>query len=170
MQIPFNLPHVFTPSSSKVDNAHALRALLDCLVTLNLVYLRRHAVAGLYQSGVVYGRTYVWEPTAGLYMPNKHKKSGSIFYYPIGETGGKKRADCKSLAPCLIAEIIASGGQARPVFRFIEREDDSGLLDFHILVQTPTGWRDPSRDLGMGANEVARFTSAQSFGFEDFRA
>lgn len=173
MQITFNLPHVFSAVSSKVDNAYALRALLDCQVSLGLGYLRRHAVPGLYQSGVVYARTYIWEPLAALYLPNKHRISGSIYWKPVGLSGGKKKGDCKSLAPALIAELLHTGYKARPVFRFVPRDDGSGALDFHILVQTDhpravSGWMDPSKDLGMGKNEVARFFGPSSYGFDDY--
>ena len=163
MQIPFNLPHVFYPSASKRDNALALRALLDCLVNLNLAYLRFHKVPGLYQSGVRYGRTRIWEPIPALYLPNKHHESLlTPFWVPIGESGGEQKGDCKSLATARIAELQIQGIEAKPVFRFAKRPDDSGALDFHILVQVdkkvdPRGWEDPSRILGMGKDEVQRF-------------
>jgi hypothetical protein len=103
-----------------------------------------------------------------MYLPNKYKKPGQKYYNPIGQSGGKKKADCKSLGPAFIAELIHNGYEARPVFRFVERPD-SGFLDFHILIQTPfsnTGWVDPSRDLGMGQAEVDLFYGPGSFSFE----
>jgi hypothetical protein len=163
MHIVYNIPHAFYPGASKVDNAYALRALLDCLVNLNLGYLKCHNVPGLYQSGVRYGRTRIWEPIPALYMPNKHKENIlSVFYTPLGESGGIKRGDCKSLATARIAELQSQGIECQPVFRFAKRPDDSGAIDFHILLQvdkkvSPSGWEDPSRILGMGKEEVARF-------------
>lgn len=160
MEITFNLPHVFSPVSPQVDNACALRALLDCMVALNLAYLRFHTVPSLYASGVKYGRTTIWEPTPALYLPNKHRSGSSIYWQPFGTDGGKQRGDCKSLSAARIAELIHSGKKAEPVFRWANRADGSGALDFHILVMLEGGrWEDPSRKLGMGQNEVARFYS-----------
>jgi hypothetical protein len=174
MEITFNLPHVFNPKASSVDNAYALRALLDCMIELNLAYLQSHSVPALYQAGVRYGRTKIWEPIPALYLPNKFKRKnllpgGQVTYVPAGLSGGVKKGDCKSLAPALIAELTMKGVACRPVFRFIEREDGSGIPDFHILVQTPaskTGWMDPSKDLGMGKEELNRFYGPNSYGFE----
>lgn len=135
MQITFNLPHVFNPSASPVDNAYALRALLDCLINLNLAHLRFHAAPGLYQSGVVYDRTNWWEPIPALYQ--------------------RGFGDCKSLATALIAQYRRARISCDPVFRWISNAD--GSTDFHILVQTYSGFEDPSKVLGMGADENARF-------------
>ena len=135
MQITFNLPHVFSPTSSLVDNAAALQILLEALVSLDIQYRKTHPnTPTLYQSGVRYGRTYWWEPIPALY-----------------ERGF---GDCKSLAAALIAEYRMQGKMAKPVFRWLRRPD--GYLDFHILVRTAQGFEDPSKRLGMGANENAR--------------
>jgi hypothetical protein len=137
MQITFDLPHVFFPGSHSEDNAYALRALLDCLITLNRAYLRNHAatVKPLYQSGVVYGRTQVWDTIPALYQ--------------------RGYGDCKSLSAALIAEYREQGKQCSPVFRWVERSN--GVKDFHILVQCGDTFEDPSKVLGMGANENAHF-------------
>ncbi len=138
MDITFSIPHAFFPDSSQEDNAYALRALLDCLIRLNLVYLRSHSPASLYRSGVRYGRTQVWDTIPALY-----------------ERG---YGDCKSLTAALIAEYRVKGIQAMPSFRFNPRNDGSGMSDYHINVQMPDGtFEDPSRVLGMGANENAYF-------------
>lgn len=159
MDIQFNVQQAFYPGASEVDNACALRALLDCMIALNLAYLKYHSAPSLYESGVIYGRTTIWEPTAALYLPNKFpdEAHGKVWWIPIGHSGGKKRGDCKSLTACRIAELRIKGTQANPVFRFSNRPDDSGYQDFHILIQTPTGWEDPSRKLGMGSNELRWF-------------
>lgn len=159
MDIVLNVHQAFYPGASEVDNACALRAMLDCMIALNLAYLRYHPVPSLYESGVVYGRTTIWEPTAALYLPNKHpsKARGKTWWEPVGESGGKKRGDCKSLTAARIAELRAVGQTAQPVFRFSNRADGSGYQDFHILVQTPSGWEDPSRKLGMGKDELKYF-------------
>lgn len=162
MDIVFNLQQAFYPGASAVDNALALRALLDGMINLNLAYLRHHPVPPLYASGVVYGRTTIWEPTAALYLANKHpRKVGHVvFWDPLGENGGKKRGDCKSLSAARIAELILQRKTAEPVFRFKNREDGTGYADFHILIRTnasPTGWEDPSAKLGMNSSELRYF-------------
>ena len=139
MQIVFNLPYVFHPASSRVDNAYALRALLDCMIELNLAFLRCHSVPALYRSGVVYGRTDEWEPIGALYQ--------------------RGYGDCKSLATALIAEYRLQKKIAEPTFRWVRNDD--GSTDFHILVQTPQGFEDPSKELGMGAEEVSKFYGPQ---------
>lgn len=160
MELVFNLHQAFYPGSSDVDNACALRASLDYMIALNLAYLRYHAAAPLYASGVIYGRTKIWEPTAALYLANKfpNKDDGKTWWTPMGSSGGKQRGDCKSLTACRIAEIRAAGKQAKPVFRFRPRSD--GYSDFHILIMTPeseSGWEDPSAKLGMGKDELRWF-------------
>lgn len=136
MQITFSLPHVFHPGSDQDENADALRDLLDCLIRLNLGYLRCNAVRGLYQSGVVYKRTEVWDTIPELYK--------------------KGFGDCKSLSAALIAQYRISGVDCAPVFRWIKRADGSGATDYHILVQTAKSFEDPSKVLGMGRNENSR--------------
>lgn len=135
MEIALNLPHVFTRQSSDVDNARALRALLDCMVQLNLAYIEMHPTKPLYESGVRYGRTRIWETIPALYERG------------VG--------DCKSLASARVAELTLQGVLCRPVFRFNPRAD--GNKDFHILIQTPKGWEDPSKKLGMLDKDVNRF-------------
>lgn len=136
MQITFNLPHVFNSKASLIDNAYVLRALLDCLVRMNLEFLRRYPeTLGLYQSGVTYGRTIWWEPIPALYE--------------------RKKGDCKSLACALIAEYQFNGIPCIPNFRWIEKKD--GSTDYHILVQTKSGFEDPSKVLGMSKKENQRF-------------
>ena len=136
MQITFDMPHVFHPVSSTEANAYALRALLDCLIALNKVYLHEHPTAlPLYKSGVRYGRTQVWDTIPALYR--------------------RGYGDCKSLTAALIAQRELDGEKCKPVFRWISRPDDSGARDFHILVMHEDGsFEDPSKILGMGANEV----------------
>lgn len=137
MDITFGLPHVFYPDASPVENALALEASLDYLVNLNLAYLRFHPAAPLYRSGVRYGRTTKWLSIPELYAD--------------------KRGDCKSLSCALVAEYILNKVWCKPVFRYIKRPDNSGLLDFHILVQVNTGFEDPSKRLGMPHKEADKF-------------
>ena len=136
MEITFNLPHVFEGASDSQSESYVLRALLDAQTKINLAYLRDHAVKSLYSSGVVYGRTKLWEPIPAVIM--------------------RGYGDCKSLAPWLVAQYLSTGLDARCVHRWVRRPD--GLKDFHVLVQTRNGYEDPSRVLGMGANENAPHT------------
>ena len=129
MIFQLDLPHVFKPGSDDEDNAQCLRAMLEALVMANMVYLRRFPrTPRLYQSGVRYARTTVWMSIPALYEAR----------------GG----DCKSLTAALVAEERVRGREARPVFRpmYNPRKQQN---DFHILVQTPSGYEDPSRRLGM---------------------
>ena len=138
MDIQFSLPHVFSPRSSQAEDAAVLRILLESLVAVNRVYVRSHPVKSLYRSGVVYGRTRVWEPIPAMYR--------------------RGFGDCKSLTAARIAELREAGVDCRPVFRFRSRSD--GYKDYHILVlkNDVEGklWEDPSKILGMGRNENAR--------------
>lgn len=131
MDITFNIPETFDPSSPGDLNASALRALLDCLIQLNRAYIRAYSPLGLYHSGVRYGRTKVWET-----IPALHERG---------------YGDCKSLTCALIAEYREQGKAAVPCFRWIKNE--RGGTDFHILVQTNEGFEDPSKELGMGKDE-----------------
>lgn len=135
MYITYNILHAFNSQSNDVENALALRALLDCMVELNMGYLRLHPeTPGLYQSGVKYARTTLWEPIPALYA--------------------RRMGDCKSLASARVAELRLQGVPCEAVFRFYIRPD--GNKDFHILVQTPRGWEDPSKKCGMGENEFSK--------------
>ena len=140
MDITFSLPHVFYPGSNPEENADALRLLLDMLVGQNLAYLRSHAALPLYQSGVRYGRTKVWDTIPALYQ--------------------RRYGDCKSLACARVAELKLYGHEARPVFRFAH--GNGGKLLFHILVERVDNYgrisyEDPSKALGMGADELRYF-------------
>lgn len=135
----FKLPNVFSRDVAERDNAFALRALLDALTEINRIYLyHRPHTPTLYESGVRYGRTQVWEPIPALY------KRGF--------------GDCKSLSAALVAERKQVGQDAKAAFRFMPRKDGNGT-NYHILVQSPNrnGWEDPSKVLGMGQNEHAWF-------------
>lgn len=139
MLLELNLPHVFRPDASAAENAEVLAEILESWVRINMLYLKRHpeapTVERLISSGRLrYDRTTIWECLPGLIS--------------------KGIGDCKSLAPADVACLrVRENIPARCVFRHIQRPN--GKRDFHILVQTPRGWRDPSRDAGMGANENA---------------
>lgn len=108
------------------------------LIAVNLDYLRFHSVPTLYRSGVRYAKTQKWLSIPALYRDG------------LG--------DCKSLTAALVAEYRYNRVFANPVFRFIEnKRKGDGILDFHILVQTSTGFEDPSKVLGMPHSEVQKF-------------
>jgi len=140
MIIPFNFVHVFHPEASPVENALVLRRLLDCLTGLNVDYLQHHRdTPALYKSGVRYRRQECWECIPTLFE--------------------RKWGDCKSLACALAAEYIMTGIPARTVFRWKVNQEPGGndWTMFHILVQCPGGFEDPSKVLGMGKDENAKY-------------
>lgn len=130
MRISFDLGGVFYPGASDEDNALALQALLEALVAVDRVYIRRYGrnVPALYNSGVRYGRTQVWDSIPDLIT--------------------RRYGDCKSLSAMRVAELREKKQDAKPVFRFMVNPR-SGQKDFHILVQTGAKFEDPSRILGM---------------------
>lgn len=139
MQITFNFPHVFTPAADSTENAEVLQATLEYWTKVNEIYLKRHpdtpTLDSMIKSGRVhYARTKDWDCIPGLYA----RGSG----------------DCKTLAPAQAAFLRRAGIHCRIVFRWVVR---NGRREFHILLQTPNGWRDPSKEAGMGAQENARY-------------
>lgn len=143
MDITYDFPHVFRGGADRVENAQVLEAMLHMLARVNYIHLRRSArrgrfVPSLYESGVVYGRTRKWLPIPAMYK--------NTF------------ADCKSLTAAIIAEMMMKDKECRPVFRW---KPDGDSTDYHILVQLPRGrFEDPSKRLGMGADEVAKYTES----------
>lgn len=140
-QVTFDLPGAFEPDSLPLDNAVALQALLRLLVAINLDFLTRikgQPYPELYNSGVIYGRTQVWDSIPALY--------------------GRKYGDCKSLSCALIADYAMNGEICKPVFKFVKLKD--GTTNYHIYVQRANGqFEDPSKKLGMG-NEWSYFQKA----------
>jgi len=136
----------FRPHASRVEKALALRSFLDNLISLNQVFLHYHpGIPGLYQSGTYYKRDTIWRPIPSLYANGF--------------------GDCKSLACALIAEYRLVGIQAEPTFRFLPPFFEGTQFEytlFHILVQTPTGYDDPSKELGMLAQDYQPFYSSDA--------
>jgi hypothetical protein len=139
--VVFGIDGAFNPHSSKSQNAAALRALLDCLVELNVIYrLAFPNTPGLYQSGVFYHL-----------MPSKAP------WDTIPTLYARRFGDCKSLVAARIAELRQQGCIAKPVFRHIKA--GWGTM-FHILILYPNGqWECPSRILGMNtAQELPTYS------------
>ncbi len=142
VRLDYDMPHVFHPQSNAEDNARALDASLEYLISLNQIFLDRYPTTlPLYRSGVRYGRTKVWDTIPALLF--------------------RKYGDCKSLTAARIAELRKQGFEARPVHRWIMPKGEGGPTDFHILVLTNArtpytnkdGFEDPSKVLGMEADE-----------------
>lgn len=136
MIVPFGISFAFNADSPPLVNARVLSVLLENLIALDRVYIRcmkevGHAVPELHRSGVVYGRTQVWDTIPDVML--------------------RRYGDCKSLSAWYIAELREKGQQAKAVFRWIVNPTN-GQRDFHILVQTAKGWSDPSKDLGMNSS------------------
>jgi hypothetical protein len=139
-RVTFDLPSVFHARSSHAENAVALQTLLHCLCDMNAIFLqfRPGLVPPLYNSGVYYKRTNIWDTTAALYR--------------------RGFGDCKSLACALVAEYSVQGIPCAPVFRFLEMS--SNRIFYHILVEVPWGYEDPSKVLGMSQDENSYFKAA----------
>ncbi len=137
----FDLPSLFCAESTPVQDGNALQVLLKGLTDLNRAYLRNHVVPDLSDSNVVYGRTDIWDTIPALYS--------------LKDTADGPRAfgDCKSLTACRVAQYEKRGIPCSAVFRWIRTPQRT--KDYHILVLTGNGFEDPSKEKGMGTNEVA---------------
>jgi hypothetical protein len=135
--VTFGIDDAFHLHSSKTENAIVLRALLDCLIELNLICLDAYpTLPKLYESGVFY-----------RLMPSKEP------WDTIPTMFHRGFSDCKSLVAARIAELRREGNSAIPVFRNIQ--DGWGTM-FHILILHSNGqWECPSRLLGMNAGQEA---------------
>jgi hypothetical protein len=141
--VVFGIDGAFHPRASKTANAIALRALLDCLIDLDIIILKAFPnLPRLYHSKVVY-----------KLMPSEAPWDSTPILMQRGFT------DCKSLVATRIAEIRHDGFTAMPVFRNIK--DGWGTM-FHILILHGNGqWECPSRNLGMlGPQEMPRYSMA----------
>jgi hypothetical protein len=132
MELIFSMPHVFYPGSNHRENAAALRISLECLIALNLDYLKRHPTPSFFEFEKLYRRTVEWETIPAVLL--------------------RGYGDCKSLAAWLTAEYRHRGTPAKPVFRW--RKRGNGYLDYHILIQLVNDeWLDPSKIQGMDDSE-----------------
>ncbi len=129
--VVFGIDDAFNMQSSNNANATALRALLDCLIDLNLIFLDTYPnTPGLYEARVFY-----------YFMPTRAP------WDTIPTLFSRGYGDCKSLVAARIAELRKHGQTAKPVFRHIKSK--WGTM-FHILLQHDNGnFECPSRILGM---------------------
>lgn len=128
--VVFTIDHAFKPQGSNLVNAAALETLLTCLTRLDTIWLRYHPnTIPLYDTGVYYARTLVWDTIPALYA--------------------RGYGDCKSLSACRVAELRRQGIWSRPVFRHKRRVNSTM---FHILLMlADSSNEDPSKALGMMA-------------------
>jgi len=133
---------VFSRESSPLGNALSLRAIMDCLVALNLAFLEEHSTTPLYSSGV-----YYQTPPVALDK-----------FMTIPVLYGLGYGDCKSLTAARIAELQKQGIACEPAFRW--HENPATGPDFHILLLKANGWEDPSKRLGMPDTELASYYSS----------
>lgn len=126
--VVFTIDRAFKPHGSDKANAAALETLLTCLTALDCIWLKYHpGHVPLYETGVYYARTLVWDTIPALYR--------------------RGFGDCKSLTACRIAELRMQHIWATPTFR---HQADPRSTMFHILVMFANGtWEDPSKALGM---------------------
>ncbi len=141
MLIEYDLDHVFFPGSDAVMDLQTARAFTDNSIRLNLIVLTRARDLGkriprLRESGVRYAPDQYWSSILGTY--------------------NIKLTDCKNLTPIDIAErLFYDGVQAQPAFRWYKNAD--GTVDYHILTQIGNQFVDTSLELGMNAEEAAKF-------------
>lgn len=141
--VVFSIDGAFHPRASKIQNSTALRALLDCLIELNLIcWDACPDMKTFYQTNVFYHlmpSQSAWETTPTLYR--------------------RGHGDCKSMVAARVAELRRAGKVAMPVFRHVT--DGWGTM-FHILILHGDGtWECPSRIRGMhGFQEKPRHSVA----------
>ena len=149
MQIQQIIGFAYTGSSDPELDAEVLQAIMECQVTINRSWLRRHRrTAKLYDSGVRYGRAPCPDGSKGPWesLPDAYRR---------------RIADCKVLTAIRIAELREDGVRCRPVFRTLKLTDRMGRVrkSTHILDETEKpgsflglrkiGHEDPSAKLGM---------------------
>jgi len=111
-----------------------IKALLDALVIIDLIYIRMHRVPLLYQAGVRY----------------QEEPDGQIESFDsIPAILARGWGDCDDLAPWRVAELRAMGEKAKIRIQW-KMNVISGTKMFHIVVRRADGTiEDPSAILGM---------------------
>lgn len=141
MLIGFDLSHVFYPGSDAVMDLQTALAMVEFLVEANRIVLTRarelgYRIPRLRESGVRYREVDLWAPIPRLYQ--------------------LQFGDCKNLTAADVAERrFYDRVDAVPNFRWVKNAD--GTTDYHILTQTGNTFKDTSLELGMNADEAARF-------------
>ena len=137
---------LFTEDMSQRASEQGLDYCLDCLVNLDLLWLRLHPdTPKLCDSGVRYNHQLIVDE-----------------WHDIGAALHDHIADCKGLGAWRTAELRASGEDpAAHTFKKFAVVDDptvGKLLLYHIQCQRGDGRiEDPSRDLGMNMDEPDGF-------------
>lgn len=123
---------VFDDRENRENLKSYLQILLDTLFQFDILYLREHPQTPLlYDSGVFY----------------LEEKSNSEDWRDIPNTLRKGNGDCEDLACWRAAELVVKYNV--DAYPFATYQDLGKLTLFHVLVWTPYGIEDPSRELGM---------------------
>lgn len=121
-----------TRSRERQRLALAHDALLAGLTEVNCLWLEEHPeTPWLYESGVVY------EPEA----------PGVELWADIPRALELGAVDCEDLACWRAAELMVREGVPAEAFSVIR--DFPSYTQIHVLVRSPLGYEDPSRELGM---------------------
>lgn len=116
---------------SRPESEKSLLWLLESLVEIDRIELRRFKLPPLYKSGI----RYVREPPGREVWKDAIRLQQEL----IG--------DCEDLACRRVAELRNNGKKARPYIRY---RMDQGRYIYHVMVQRKGGaLEDPSRILGM---------------------
>jgi hypothetical protein len=110
----------------------ALLLLLEALVNINRIELRKNRLPPLYKAGIRYVREG---------RGNENWKD-CVTLYRDGE------GDCEDLGCYRTAELRNNGKKATPYIRW-RLDPKSGTYIYHVMVLRPDGLEDPSRVLGM---------------------
>ncbi len=137
MEITFDLS-LFAPRRARIgglprqDSEKALLFLLESLVNIDRMILRRNKLPPLYRAGVRYVR-----------------EQGTEIWQDCLKTFKRGIGDCEDLACWRVAELRNNGKVATPYIRY--RPDPStGTLIYHVMVMRGNGQlEDPSKKLGM---------------------
>jgi len=126
---------LFRTELERPRSERALGYFLATLTAINCDYLRQYPqTPKLYDAGVRY----------------KAEPSGQEEWKDVPTVRLDGHGDCEDLACWRTAELIVSGIQARPIFKYQRVTPEFSL--YHIQVRWPNGRiEDPSKVLGMGA-------------------
>jgi hypothetical protein len=135
--------HIFTEAWSQNDSEKVLDMILELLVQIDILYLRRKPkTPKLYESGVRYYHDGIRDE-----------------WFSVDEAIHEGLADCKGLSAWRVAELRESGedrgAKCTKKFAIVEDPTIGGrLVLYHVLVQRSDGnIEDPSRKLGMNLPE-----------------
>lgn len=112
------------------ERGRVLRLLVEALAQADAYYLARVPTPLLYESGVRYA-------DAG----DEWRDVPALLRLKVG--------DCKDLVAWRVAELRRAGRAAWPRIVLMQSEERPDYYLYHVIVETPRGFEDPSRELGM---------------------